>query len=100
MRLRNALRYIQLRKQQLLRFLEDPRPDPDNNATERVIRGVVLGRKNHHGSRSERGTRVAALVYSLIDSAQLAGVNPHDYLRRAVYAALEGAQIPLPHEIR
>ena len=98
--LRNALRYIQLRKQQLLRFLEDPRLDPDNNATERVIRGVVLGRKNHHGSRSERGTQVAALLYSLIDSAQLAGINPHDYLRRAVHAALDGVQIPLPHEIR
>ena len=97
--LRNALRYIQLRKQPLLRFLDDPALNPDNNATERVIRGVVLGRKNHHGSRSERGTQVAALLYSLIDSAQLADVNPHDYLRRAVHAALDGVQIPLPHEI-
>jgi len=43
---------------------------------------------------------VAALLYSLIDSAQLAGVNPHDYLRRAVHAALDGVEIPLPHEIR
>jgi transposase len=98
--LRNALRYIQLRKQPLLRFLTDAGIDPDNNATERVIRGVVLGRKNHHGSRSERGTQVAALLYSLIDSAQLADLNPHDYLRRAVHAALDGVQIPLPHEIR
>jgi hypothetical protein len=98
--LRNAFRYIQLRKQPLLRFIDDPGIDPDNNATERVIRGVVLGRKNHHGSRSERGTQVAALLYSLIDSAQLAGLNPHDYLRQAVHAALDGVQIPLPHEIR
>ena len=74
--------------------------DPDNNATERVIRGVVLGRTNHQGSRSERGTQVAALLYSLIDSAQLADLNPHDYLRQAVHAALDGVQIPLPHEIR
>ncbi len=98
--LRNALRYIQLRKQTLLRFVSDPALDPDNNATERVIRGVVLGRKNHHGSRSERGTQVAALLYSLLDSAQLAGVNPHDYIRQAVHAALDGIEIPLPHEIR
>jgi hypothetical protein len=34
-----------------------------------------LGRKNHYGSRSERGTEVAALFYSLIESAKLAGVN-------------------------
>jgi transposase len=98
--LRNALRYIQLREKPLLRFLTDAALDPDNNATERVIRGVVLGRKNHYGSRSERGTQVAALLYSLIDSAQLADINPHDYLRRAVHAALDGVQIPLPHEIR
>jgi len=65
-----------------------------------VIRGVVLGRKNHHGSRSERGTQVAALLHSLIDSAQLADLNPHDYLRQAVHAALDGVQIPLPHELR
>ena len=34
------------------------------------------GRKNHYGSRSESGTRVAALFYSLIESAKLAGVEP------------------------
>jgi hypothetical protein len=41
----------------LLRFLDDPRLTLDNNATERALRGVVLGRKNHYGSRSERGRR-------------------------------------------
>ena len=72
---------------------------PDNNATERVIRGVVVGRKPHYGSRSERGTQVAALFYSLVDSAELAGVTPHEYLRIAVDAALDGEPIPLPHEL-
>ena len=43
---------------------------------------------------------MAALLYSLIDSAQLAGIHPHVYLRRAVHAALDGTEIPLPHEIR
>jgi transposase len=32
--------------------------------------GPVLGRKNHYGSRSQRGTEVAALFYSLIESAK------------------------------
>ena len=45
------------------------------------------------------GTKVAALLYSLLDSAQLAGINPHEYLRAAVDAALDGAHIPLPHEL-
>ena len=97
--LRKALRYIQLREKGLMRFLDDPKIAPDNNATERVMRSVVIGRKNHYGSRSERGTEVAAICYSLVESAELAGVNPHAYLREAVAAALDGVKIPLPHEI-
>jgi transposase len=97
--LRDALRYIQLREKPLMRFVDDARLSPDNNATERVLRSVVLGRKNHYGSRSERGTEVAAVFYSLLESAELAGVNPHSYLRQAVEAALDGHQVPLPHEL-
>ncbi len=48
-----------------------------------ALRGVVVGRKNHYGSRSERGTRVAALFYSLIESAKPCGVEPRAYLREA-----------------
>src|SRR5690606_37299347 len=61
---------------------------------------IVLGRKNHYGSRSVRGTEVAALFYTLIESAKLAGVGPHTYLQAAINAAVRGAQIPLPHEGR
>ena len=57
-------------------FLDDPRISLDNNLTERGLRGVVLSRRNHHGSRSRRGTHVAALFYSLIESAKLSGVKP------------------------
>ena len=45
----------------LTRFLADARIPVDNNATERALRGVAVGRKNHYGSRSIRGTKVAAL---------------------------------------
>ena len=83
----------------LLVFLDDPNVELDNNRTERALRGVVIGRKNHYGSRSQRGTEVAALFYSLIESAKLAGIGPHTYLRAAVNAALRGAEIPLPHEM-
>lgn len=98
--LHKALRYIMRRKDSLMLFLGNPGLAPDNNATERVIRGVVVGRKNHYGSRSVQGTKVAALFYSLLDSAELVGLNPRDYLRAAVNAALDGKQIPLPHELR
>jgi hypothetical protein len=43
----------------LTRFLDDARIPLDNNATERGLRGMVVGRKNHYGSRSQRGTEVA-----------------------------------------
>ena len=72
----------------LTRFLGDPRIPLDNNATERGLRGMVVGRKNHYGSRSKRGTEVAALFYSLIESAKLCGVEPKAYLLHAVRAAL------------
>jgi transposase len=72
----------------LTRFLDDPRIPLDNNATERGLRGMVVGRKNHYGSRSKRGTEVAALFYSPIESAKLCGVEPKAYLLHAVCAAL------------
>ncbi len=82
-------------------FLDDPRIPLDNNATERGLRGVVLGRKNHYGSRSERGTEVAALFYSLLESAKLAGVEPKLYLLTATRAALANrGTVTLPHELR
>lgn len=97
--LSKALKYMLNREQGLLLFLDNPLLSPDNNDTERSLRGVVLGRKNHYGSRSERGTQVAALMYSLLDSAELAGTNPKAYLFAAVNAALNGEIIPLPHEL-
>jgi transposase len=82
----------------LIRFLDDPRIPLDNNGTERAARGPVIGRKNHYGSRSRRGTEVAALFYTLLESAKLAGVEPKTYLRLAIRTALRGDPVPLPHE--
>ncbi len=82
----------------LVRFLDDPRIPLDNNATERALRGVVVGRKNHYGSRSRRGTEVAAVLYSLFESAKLVGIEPKAYLRSAISAVLRGETPLLPHE--
>jgi transposase len=84
----------------LVRFLDDPGIPLDNNATERALRGAVLGRKNHFGSRSLRGTEVAALFYSLVESAKLCGVDPKRYLKEAAAAAIRESRALLPHEIR
>jgi len=66
----------------------DPKIPLDTNGVERALRGVVVGRKNHYGSRSERGTHVAALFYSLIESAKLCHVEPRAYLKEATLRAV------------
>ncbi|MFW6353949.1 MAG: IS66 family transposase [Verrucomicrobiota bacterium] len=82
----------------LTRFLDDPRIPLDNNAAERALRGVVVGRKNHYGSKSRRGAEVAAVLYTVIETCKLVGVEPKAYLRKAVEAAVKGAEpMLLPH---
>ena len=98
--LHDAITYMTNRWSRLTRFVDDPLLPLDNNAAERALRGPVVGRKNHYGSRSLRGTEVAAIFYSLLESAKLVGVNPEAYLQRALDAALAGETIPLPHELR
>lgn len=84
----------------LVRFLDDPAVPLDNNGTERAMRGVAIGRKNHYGSRSLRGTQVAALFYSLIESAKLVGAEPAAYLREATRRAIETpGTVTLPRHI-
>jgi transposase len=83
-----AVRYMLERWAGLTRFVDDPCVPIHNNAAERALRGPVVGRKNHYGSRSLRGTQVAALFYTLCETAKLAGVDPHAYLLRALYTAM------------
>jgi transposase len=79
----------------LTRFVDDARIPLDNNGTERAIRGPVVGRKNHYGSKSRRGTEVAATLYSVVETAKLHAIDPDKYLRAAVLAADRG-EVLLP----
>lgn len=81
----------------LTRFVEDARIPLDNNATERALRGPVVGRKNHYGSKSRRGTEVAATLYTILETTKLHGVNPTTYLTAALTAADRGVAL-LPWE--
>ena len=85
---RKAIRYMLDLWHGLTVFLENPWVPLDNNLVERQIRPLVVGRKNHYGSKSKRGTEVAALFYSLIETAQLRGEDPAMYLQRAALAAI------------
>jgi transposase len=91
----NAAAYTEANWIRLTRFVDDPRIPLDNNATERGIRGPVVGRKNHYGSKSRNGTLVAATFYSLVETAKLHTVDPAAYLQAAVIAADRG-EVLLP----
>ena len=86
--LHKAIRYMMDLWHGLTEFLKNPWMPLDNNLVERQIRPLVVGRKNHYGSKSRRGTEVAALFYSLIETAQLRGEDPSTYLQRAAMAAI------------
>jgi len=79
----------------LTRFVDDARIPLDNNATERAIRGPVVGRKNHYGSKSRRGTEVASRLYTILETCKLHDVDPSTYLHAAVIAADRG-EVLLP----
>jgi transposase len=84
----------------LVKFLDNPAIPLDTNSVERGLRPVVVGRKNHYGSRSERGTRVAALFYTLIESAKVVGVEPGHYLVEATrHAIANPGTVTLPRDL-
>jgi len=68
----------------LTRYIEDGHIEIDNNAAERSLRGVALGRKNYLFAGSDRGGERAAAIYSLIGSAKLNGLDPDAYLRQVL----------------
>ncbi len=90
-----AAAYVVANWDRLTRFLGDARIPLDNNATERGIRGPVVGRKNHYGSKPRRGTEVAAVFYTLLETAKLVGVDAAQYLLDAALADARG-EVLLP----
>src|SRR3984885_1420159 len=75
-----AIRYALDRWNALLRFCEDGRVEMDNNAAERALRAVALGRKNYLFAGSDAGGERAAAIYSLLGSAKLNRIDPETYL--------------------
>jgi transposase len=75
-----AIHYALERWTALLLFAEDGRVEMDNNAAERALRAVALGRKNYLFAGSDAGGERAAAIYSLIGSAKLNGIDPEAYL--------------------
>lgn len=68
----------------LIRYTENGVLEPDNNALERAIRPIAVGRANYLFVGSPRGGDAAATMYSLLGTARLNGLNPYDWLRQTL----------------
>ena len=79
--LAEAIRYALKLWTALVRYAGDGRIEIDNNAAERSLRTIAIGRKNYLFAGSDAGGERAAAIYSLIGSAKLNGLDPEAYLR-------------------
>ena len=82
--LAKAIRYARSRWAALTRYLDDGTLEISNNAAERAIRPLALGRKNYLFAGSDAGGERAAAAYTLIETAKLNGLDPEAYLRRVI----------------
>ena len=76
-----AIGYTLTRLRSLTRYRDDGRLEIDNNAAERALRVVSLGRKNFMFMGSDAGGERAAAIYSLVETCKLTGIDPEAYLR-------------------
>ena len=78
--LAKAMQYMLKRWPAFTLFLDDGRVCVSNNAAERGLRGIALGRKSWLFCGSDRGGERAAAMYSLIVTAKMNGVDPQAWL--------------------
>jgi transposase len=76
-----AISYARSQWIALTRYLEDGILDIDNNAAERALRRVAIGRKNWMFAGSDKGGHRAAIIYTLVASCARLKIDPYDYLR-------------------
>ena len=95
-----ALKYFLKNYDTLTYFLKDAETPIDNNAQERNLRSHVMGRKSWYGTHSKRGALTAAIMFSLVESCKLVGVNPRQYFQDLVTDLLAGAKPYTPADYK
>lgn len=80
-RLGEAFAYALNQWDALCYYADDGLAEPDNNAVERALRAVCLGKKNYIFFGSDHGGERGALLYGLIGTCKLNGIDPEAYLR-------------------
>ncbi len=93
-----ALTYAQNNKAALYTYTTDGRLDIDNNAAERALRPIAVGRKNWLFAGSNQGGHAAATFFTLIESARRNGTNPFEYLQD-LFTRLPGHNIQRLEEL-
>ena len=79
-----ALQYALARWDALTRYADDGRLAIDNNVAERLLRGIAVTRKNFLFLGSDKGGERAAILYTLIETAKLNGLDPEAYLAHVI----------------
>jgi hypothetical protein len=79
-----AIRYALSLWDPLSRYLDDGRIEIDNLIAERALRPIAVGRRNYLFAGSDNGGQRAAILYSLIGTARLNGLDPEAYLRHVL----------------
>jgi hypothetical protein len=82
--LARALDYVLKRWTQLTRYTEDGHLEIDNNSAERSVRGPAVGKKNFLFFGSDTGGERAAIIYSLVETCKLNGIDPQRYLEYVI----------------
>jgi hypothetical protein len=75
-------------------FVEHPEAPMDNNTAERAQRGPVVGRKNYYGSGAVWAGRLAAMMFSLLQTLCLWNLNPRAWLTAYLTACAEAGGVP------
>lgn len=82
--LAKSIHYALARWDALVRYVDDGLLEIDNNPIERQIRPIALGRKNYLFAGSDAGGNRAAMMYSLLNTARLNGIDPEAYLAKVL----------------
>jgi len=89
---RRLARRLERHRDELLVFLERENVDATNNHGERSIRPAVVMRKSYGGNRSEAGADTQAALMSIFRTLEMRGVDPLDFLERALRASLSRSE--------
>jgi hypothetical protein len=81
-------------------FLTEPDVAIDNNSQERLLRSHVVGRKTWYGTHSERGAETAAILFSIVETCKLNGINPREYFKVLTEELLAGKDEFTPCEYK